>query len=94
MDETEVPEGIQAVLEECKLLQDITISHFKEGRSGNEVLRLSREEAIEKGLTPSIYTHPIGYHGHGAGPRLVCGTCRVAYPVKVIFRCILTLRIP
>ena len=70
MDETEVPAGIQAVLEELKLLQDITISHFAEGRSGNEVLRLSREEAIEKGLKPSIYTHPIGYHGHGAGPTI------------------------
>ena len=26
---------------------------------------LSKEK--NEGITPSIYTHPIGYHGHGAG---------------------------
>ena len=69
-DETEVPAGIASLLEELKQLQDITISHFSEGRTGNEVLKLSRDEAIENGLKPSIYTHPIGYHGHGAGPTI------------------------
>ena len=27
----------------------------------------ARAAAIADGLTPSIYTHPIGNHGHGAG---------------------------
>ncbi|MFT5287561.1 MAG: hypothetical protein ACI8TQ_003749, partial [Planctomycetota bacterium] len=26
-----------------------------------------REIAIGEGLRPSIYTHPLGFHGHGAG---------------------------
>lgn len=52
------------------MLQDITISFFKEGRSGNEVLALAREEAIKQGLKPCIYSHPIGNHGHGAGPTI------------------------
>ena len=39
-------------------------------RSGNETLALARAEAIETGLDPSIYTHPIGLHGHGAGPAI------------------------
>ena len=51
-------------------LQDITISNFKEGRSGNEILALSRSQAIEEGIVPCIYTHPIGFHGHGAGPTI------------------------
>lgn len=70
LDETEVPAGIAAVQEKLKQLQDITISHFTEGRSGNEILKRSLEKAISKGLKPSIYTHPIGYHGHGAGPTI------------------------
>jgi hypothetical protein len=30
-------------------------------------LALARAGAIARGLKPSIYSHPIGYHGHGAG---------------------------
>ena len=26
-----------------------------------------RDRAKDEGITPSIYTHPIGYHGHAAG---------------------------
>jgi len=40
------------------------------GRSGNDVLALARAEALAAGLDPSIYTHPIGLHGHGAGPSI------------------------
>ena len=34
------------------------------------VLARAREEAIAEGLDPSIYSHPIGTHGHGAGPAI------------------------
>ena len=51
-------------------LQDIFTGHFKEGRTGNEVLKMSREQAIADGIKPSIYTHPIGYHRHAAGTTL------------------------
>ena len=34
---------------------------------GNEILRLARQQALEEDIRPSIYTHPIGYHGHGGG---------------------------
>jgi hypothetical protein len=51
-------------------LQDIFTRNFKVGRTGNEVLKLSRKQAIEQGLKPTIYTHPIGFHGHAAGTTL------------------------
>jgi len=51
-------------------LQDIFTNNFKEGRTGNEVLKMSRTTAIAEGIKPSIYTHPIGYHGHAAGSTL------------------------
>lgn len=31
---------------------------------------MSRQQAIDEGLKPSIYTHPIGFHGHAAGTTL------------------------
>ena len=40
------------------------------GRTGNEVLRAALARAREEGLTPSIYTHALGYHGHAAGPTI------------------------
>ena len=68
--ETEVPAYLQEAFKKGNRLQDIFTNNFKEGRTGNEVLKMSREQAIAEGITPSIYTHPIGYHGHAAGTTL------------------------
>ncbi|NMP30958.1 aminopeptidase P family protein [Thalassotalea sp. M1531] len=51
-------------------LQDIFTKEFKVGRTGNEVLEISRQKAIDANLKPTIYTHPLGYHGHAAGTTL------------------------
>jgi hypothetical protein len=68
--ESDAPEGLKRALKTGNRLQDILTSQFVEGRSGNEVLKAAREQAIGEGIRPSIYTHPIGYHGHGAGPTI------------------------
>jgi len=68
--ETEAPEGLVRGLAATNRVQDILLSHFEVGRSGNEALELTREQAIAEGLDPSVYTHPIGLHGHGAGPAI------------------------
>lgn len=68
--EKEVPDYLQEAFAKGNRLQDIFTGNFKEGRTGNEVLKMSREQAIEEGIKPSIYTHPIGYHGHAAGTTL------------------------
>jgi Xaa-Pro aminopeptidase len=65
--ETEPPAFLKDAFKKGNRLQDILTSNFKEGRSGNEILKASREQAIAEGITPSIYTHPIGFHGHAAG---------------------------
>lgn len=66
-DENDAPDGIKAALAAGNQLQDILTSNFQSGMSGDEILAKSRADAIAAGLEPSIYTHPIGYHGHGAG---------------------------
>jgi Xaa-Pro aminopeptidase len=68
--ETTAPEGLRRGLANSNRVQDILRSHFATGRSGNDVLALARRDAIAEGLDPSIYTHPIGTHGHGAGPSI------------------------
>jgi Xaa-Pro aminopeptidase len=68
--ETEAPAGIRQGLAATNVLQDILLRQFAVGRSGNEALARARAEAMAAGLDPSIYSHPIGLHGHGAGPSI------------------------
>ncbi|MEQ8575068.1 MAG: Xaa-Pro aminopeptidase, partial [Fulvivirga sp.] len=68
--ETEAPEYLKVAFKNGNRLQDIFTNNFKEGKTGNQVLKESREAAIAEGIKPSIYTHPIGYHGHAAGTTL------------------------
>ena len=66
--ETEAPAGLQAALDNAKRLQDILMEEIQVGRSGNEILHLVLDRMNAEGLNGTMYTHPIGDHGHGAGP--------------------------
>ena len=68
--ETAAPAGLSAGLANSNKVQDYLRDAFKTGRSGNEALAEARAKAIAAGIEPSIYSHPIGYHGHGAGPAI------------------------
>ncbi|WP_154222457.1 M24 family metallopeptidase [Marinicella rhabdoformis] len=68
--ESEAPDYLKQALINGNRLQDIFTDNFKVGRTGNQVLKKSRQEAIKEGIKPSIYTHPIGYYGHAAGTTL------------------------
>lgn len=65
--ETQAPKGLRNGLAASNRVQDALTSSFRAGDSGNSILARARARAIAKGLEPSIYSHPIGYHGHGAG---------------------------
>jgi hypothetical protein len=68
--ERDAPAGLKAALAEANRLQDIHAEAMVVGRTGNQVLRAALEWATQEGLKPSIYTHPLGYHGHAAGPTI------------------------
>ena len=80
--ETQAPASLVKALANGNRLQDILTSNFKVGRSGNEILRMSRKQAIEEGLKPAIYTHPLGFHGHAAGPTIGMWDAQEGVPVK------------
>ncbi|MGI9204048.1 MAG: M24 family metallopeptidase [Woeseiaceae bacterium] len=69
-NETEAPEELKRALVRGNRLQDILTGNFEAGRSGNEILARSLAQAEKEGITASIYTHPIGFHGHAAGPTI------------------------
>jgi Xaa-Pro aminopeptidase len=65
--ETDVPAGIKSLLTRSNRLQDIVIDAMKPGKTGNQVLALALAQMKKEGIDGSVYSHPIGEHGHGAG---------------------------
>lgn len=61
------PAGLVEGLRNTNRVQDLLLASFRAGASGNEILAEARRKALAEGLEPSIYSHPIGFHGHGAG---------------------------
>lgn len=66
--ETDVPAGLKAALLASNRTQDILMAELRPGRTGNEVLRATLARMKADGIDGTIYSHPIGFHGHGAGP--------------------------
>ena len=66
-DEKAVPENIRKAFANANRLQDILTSQFKEGKTGNQILSDALAQAKKENIQPSIYTHPLGFHGHAAG---------------------------
>lgn len=68
--ETDAPEGLKNALKVGNRLQDILTNEFETGRTGNEILAAALQKAADEDINATIYTHPLGYHGHGAGPTI------------------------
>jgi hypothetical protein len=66
--ETDAPEGLRRALANANAIQDIVIDEIRPGRTGNEILATSRERMKVRSINGTVYSHPIGLHGHGAGP--------------------------
>jgi Xaa-Pro aminopeptidase len=66
--EIDAPEGLRRALAAANALQDITLEEIRPGRTGNEILASSLARMRARGIDGTLYSHPIGLHGHGAGP--------------------------
>jgi Xaa-Pro aminopeptidase len=68
--ETAAPDGLRAALRTGNRMQDLTTEALTVGRTGNEVLAAARAAADAEGIDTDVYSHPLGVHGHGAGPAI------------------------
>lgn len=68
--EQEAPDGLRRGLRVGNRLQDLLTAQFETGRTGNEILASALQAAEAEGIDATIYTHPIGLHGHAAGPTI------------------------
>ncbi|HMF78576.1 MAG TPA: M24 family metallopeptidase [Bryobacteraceae bacterium] len=66
--ETDVPAGLKHALQTGNRLQDIVLERLRPGRTGNEILKESLAAMQASGIKGTVYSHPIGDHGHAAGP--------------------------
>ena len=60
----------QQAFSKANRLQDILTNQFKLNSTGNQILQQTLTQAAAEKITASIYTHPIGFHGHAAGPTI------------------------
>jgi Xaa-Pro aminopeptidase len=66
--ERDAPPGLKQALLNSNRLQDLLMAQMRPGRSGNEVLTSTLGAMRAAGINGTVYTHPIGDRGHGAGP--------------------------
>lgn len=70
LGETEVPAGLRAAMATGNRWQDLLTANFTLGRTGNEVLALTRAAAERARIAASVYTHALGMFGHAPGPTI------------------------
>jgi Xaa-Pro aminopeptidase len=68
--ETDAPAGLRQALANANALQDIVMTEIRPGRTGNEILAASLTRMRAQRINGTVYSHPIGLHGHGAGPTI------------------------
>lgn len=67
--EVRPPEGLRHLMAQANRLQDVFITEFKAGRTGNEMLSRILERARTEGIpNPRVYSHSLGMFLHQPGP--------------------------
>lgn len=80
--ETGAPAGLQELLRRGNRLQEIFMDEFQAGRTGNEIYLAALKKARAEGIEGRIYTHPLGIHGHAAGPTMGLVEAQEGVPVQ------------
>jgi len=80
--EEDAPAGLKEVLRRGNRLQEIFMDEFQAGRTGNEIYLTALKKAKTEGIEGRIYTHPLGIHGHAAGPTMGLVEAQEGVPVQ------------
>ncbi len=68
--ETAMPVFLEKAFVTANRVQDILTGQFKKGKTGNQILADALAQCKNENIQAVIYTHPLGYHGHAAGPTI------------------------
>jgi Xaa-Pro aminopeptidase len=68
--ETRVPDGLVRALANANRTQEALRTVARPGMTGYEAAQATIAALADVDFTPSIYSHPIGTHGHGVGPSI------------------------
>jgi hypothetical protein len=68
--EEDAPASLRSALSTGNRWQDLLTANFVSGRTGNQILARTREDARRAGIASSTYSHPLGFFGHGPGPSI------------------------
>jgi Xaa-Pro aminopeptidase len=68
--EDDAPAGLKQALAIGNRWQDLLTSSFAVGRTGDDVFARTDAAAKKEGIVHSTYSHPVGFHGHAAGPAI------------------------
>ncbi len=68
--EETVPEGLRTALSNANLVHEAFASEPRPGMSGWEATLAIAKKLEGVDFLPSLYSHPIGYHGHALGPSI------------------------
>ena len=67
--ESDAPPGLKNLFTQVNRLQQVFMSEFKAGLTGNELLEKMLARANAEGIpNPKIYSHSLGYYLHEPGP--------------------------
>ena len=65
--ETDPPAGLMSALANTMTLQDVLVSTARPGMPAGEVYEATMVEMESRAIQAQIYSHPLGFHGHGLG---------------------------
>ncbi len=69
-NETTIPQPLVDGMKQNNRFQDIVCEQFELSKSGNAVFTGALMQAKQEGITAMLYSHPLGLHGHAAGPTI------------------------
>jgi Xaa-Pro aminopeptidase len=80
--ETNAPAGLQQCIADSNRMQELLLEEMEPGRTGNDILASTLARMSAEGITGTVYTHPIGDHGHGAGPLIGRWDAQEGVPIR------------
>jgi Xaa-Pro aminopeptidase len=72
--ETDAPAGLKAAMANTNALQDaVMVLCSRPGKPNTEAAECAMAEMQRRGIEAQIYSHPIGFQGHGLGAGINSG---------------------